>query len=71
VGGFFRQQARDDEAPIGQLGLTKRLIVSEVRHYQQLNLTGTARNQIASHPDGKEAVLFAVEDEDRDRAVPQ
>jgi hypothetical protein len=71
VGGFLRQQAGDDQAPIRQIGIAKRLIVGEVRYHQQLDLPGAAANQIASHADRKEPVLFAMEDEDRDRAVPQ
>ena len=71
MGGFFCQQARDDESPIGEVGLAERLIVREVRHHQQLDLAWTAGDQIVSHPDGKETVFFAVEDEDGDRAIPQ
>ena len=61
--------AGNDRSPEGQVGFAEELIVGEVGSDEQLNGTGATRGKIASHLNGKEAVVLTVDDEDRDAAV--
>jgi len=71
VGRDFGNDARDDEAPVGEVWLAEGLIVGEVGNHKQLGRAGATGDQIAGHLHGKQAVFLSMDDDHRQGAGAQ